>query len=299
MSANTAKNIGRIFGWIILVGCATQMRLAFASFMTLFRGGPNVLEDLWIMFALTIAAAICLTERKTLGFFFLYISTLFSIFGPKPRLIPGLQNILPAGPEMEFYILLVNIGITLFLAWCHWQIIREKEPSERRSEIRVIAGFVILLIPLFAYWKTGIRTGNGEVQKVAETPLVGKHLAPLESTQPILFRSQELLRKQAGTVVFRGMTSESNVKSFAEKHGLKLMTNDVARAKFLPIARSWKLDPDRFPVFTNATDLCYVGRVPKDSKCLFQICHRPTDGRFTALALGNPNEARTAEPPQN
>lgn len=304
MTEATAKKVTAVIGWMILVGSVTQTPM-FARVVTiLFSTGAwamvlDMVEEIVLAFALATAAGVGLVRGKSLGFFFIYVSTLASIFGAKPTLIPLIQKALPPGPEIEFYLLAINSSISLILAWCHWSIAREQAPSARRSEMRVIAGFLILWFPLLAYWKTGIRTGNGEVQKISDTPLIGRHVSVLESTQPILYRSHEMLRRGMGTVIFRGVSAEANIRAFAETNGLRLMTNQSARAQMLPYTRFWKLNSERFPVFTNSTDLCYIGRIPKGSTCSFQICHRPSDGRFTAMAFGNPNEARKVELPLN
>jgi hypothetical protein len=307
MTAVVARRITTILGCIITVAAVKMIPMIYRSLMLLFSAGRwsfgiSMFQEIWIAVALVAAAGIALIQRKTIGFLFLYVYVLYSIFGPKFPLIPWIEKVLPFGPELEYYTLGVNVAVALVLTFCHWRIANEHEFQTRRRETRVLAAFLILLFPLLTYWKTGIRTGSGELQSITQTPLIGSYLHPLESTQPILFRSRELTRENEGTVVFRGVTSESNIRKFVTAHDLKPITNLTARAYMISRARIWNLDADRFPIFTNSTDLCYMGRVPKGSKCWVRIGHRPGDDRFTAEANGDPTEftaASKAEPPQN
>jgi hypothetical protein len=251
-------------------------------------GSEGILWMFYALFALALITGVALIMKWRVGYYLLYTATLLSFVGPRLSFIPFITRFLPRGPELDYYVVALNICVASVTAFCHWSVARDEEPTVRKLDQGIAIAFVVLLIPGLIFWKSGIRTGNGEVARVAEVPFIGAHLAPLESTQPVLFRSIELLRQGSGTVVFRGSSSEKNIKEFAAAHDLKLMTNAAARAKFLPIVKSWKLDPERFPVFNTPDDLCYIGRVPKGSKQVLQICHRPSDGRFTAMAMGSP-----------
>jgi hypothetical protein len=151
-------------------------------------------------------------------------------------------------------------------------------------------------------WIGAVRPRNGEVQRIADTPLIGPYLSPLDSIQPVLYHARLGLSGKIRAVLFRGMTSENNVHAFAVEHNLAPVTNEVSRAKFLSQSVEWKVDLQRFPIFNGPTDLCYTGAIPKNSQQLFQICHRPSDGRFTALAFNDAyfsSAANKAESPQN
>lgn len=296
MSPRIARIIGQIFGWIILMALAPTWAIIFS----LLRGGYEASGTSGLSFALgmvkimlnppyllTNVAAWLLIFRAPVGYLLLYVATLVSFITWGTRLFPFLDRLLPAGPEFDYYSVAVNLIIVTLLAWCHWTISREFE-SNLQKRIRIsIFIFYLLLIPVLIFWKTGIRTGNGEVQTIAQIPSIGPHLGTLESTQPILYRSHEGVRSGSSIVIFRGMSSEKNIRQFAESNNLRQMTNDSARMGMIPQSRSWKLDPERFPVFTNATDLCYIGRIPTNSRAAFQLCFRPTDGRFTAMSMGN------------
>jgi hypothetical protein len=312
MTPRAAKEIGNVFGWLILAAAAPGWGIFFgfakstlsdletkAGFGLFAALAPIILNP---AFLLANAAAILLILKHSAGFICLYVSILAGLLWLPGPVLPWLKRIFPAGPEFTYYMMAANVTAVVFLSWCHWTIAAHEEPRRATGMRRVIIGFLLLLIASLIFWKTGNRTGNGEVQKVAEVPAIGPYLSPLESTQPILFRSDELLRKGSSTVVFRGMTSEQNIQDFAAAHKLTLITNDSSRVKIIPQSRSWKLDPDRFPVFTNATDLCYIGRIPTNSQAAFQLSFRPGDGRFTALSFGNPAATRAANkaaPPQN
>jgi hypothetical protein len=305
MRGETAKEISNVFGCLILVAAFP----VWGATWGILRGGGAAFASLAFIilnpaFLLSNVGAVLLILKRPFGFICLYISILCGLFWMSGPLLPWLKYIFPAGPESEYYFKAANVAAILFLSYCHWKIASESEPRAAAAGRRLIIVFLILLVPSLVYWKTGIHIGNGEVQTAAQLPSIGPHLTSLESTQPILYRSIEFRRPPpiSATVIFRGMSSEKNIREFAAAKSLKLMTNDSARVKFLPQARSWKLDPERFPVFTNETDLCYVGRIPTNSRSAFQLCFRPSDGRFTAMSMGNPNDARaasTAGPPQN
>lgn len=262
--------------------------LIVGATISAYGRGYALLAMSWALFALGTGTGIALIRRAAAGYYLLYFCALVSMFGPRINFVPLVHRILPAGPETDYYAMAVNLVVVTLAMWCHWSVTREdEEPAPKRHRI-AIAASIFLIIAGVIFWKTGIRTGNGEVARVAETPFIGSYLAPLESTQTVLYRSLELRRLNSGTVIFRGMTSEANVKEFAATHKLTEITNFSARAKFLPLVKTWKLDRERFPVFTQPGDLCYIGRIPKGSKLAVQICHRPSDGRFTAMAMGSP-----------
>jgi hypothetical protein len=285
--SETAKDITNIFGWLVLAASFVHLPILLAGATLQSMGaGSGLLIFSWALFALSTGTGIALIQKARIGFHLLYLATLLSLIGPRISFLPLIHRILPAGPEQEYYSMAINVAVALVLAWCHWSIARESDPRFRKTDQVIVGAFLIALIPGLIYWKTGVRTGNSEAPKIAQVPFIGSLLSPLESTQPVLYRSIELPRRRSGTVVFRGVTSTENVKEFARTHDLKLMTNAAARVKFIPQIKSWKLDPDRFPLLNGPEDLCYIGRLPKGSKLVVQLCHRPADGRFTGLAMG-------------
>lgn len=285
MNPNLAREIATGLGYLVLAG---QAPMFVAGIMLAVVGlGLNMLYIGLPLFLLQMVVGFGLIRRRYWGFYALCAATVVSFFGLRISYVPFIDKALPAGPETGYYQMAVNLAVVALAAFCYWTISQEEDDSDRKRERRIIVVCVALLAAGVGYWKTGVRTGGGEVARITELPAIGQLLPPLESSQPALFRSIELYHHKGATLVFRGVTTAKNVEEFAAAHGLTRMTNETARAKFLPILKTWKLDPERFPLFNGPDDLCYVGRLPKGSKMAFQICHRPSDGRYTAMAMGS------------
>lgn len=293
----TAKYFTNLVGWLVLGASFAQIPLFVAgtTFWTLGLSG-YLLAVSWASFALGTATGIALIQRARIGYYLLYVTALISLLGLGPRIsfVPFSNRFLPVGPESEYYQMALNVIVILLVVWCHWNVAVEAEPGRVKKERGLALGFIVLFAAGLIFWKTGIRTEKGQVAHLSETPLVGKYLMPLESAQPVSFRSLEFLRQQNGTVVFNGSATEKNLREFAVANDLKLMTNLQARVKFLSIVKAWKLNPEQFPIFNGDNDLCYIGRVPKGSRLVLQICMHPSDGRFTAMAMGSPTTPRLA-----
>lgn len=287
MTRDSARSVTNFLGWCLLSAAILQIPGMIAGGMLAGMGMSSLLFFMsWGLMLLLSSSALGLLFVARIGFYLLYVATFLSFVGPRGNFVPFVARILPAGPEKELYLMLFNLAFVAIAMFCHWSLARDNEESSRKRTNALLATVAILIIPGFIYWKAGNLTARGEAPNAAAVPFIGDQLATLQTTSPIAYRSHELTRLRSGTIVLSGSTTETNLAAFAAAHDLKLMTNVAARVKFLPVLKTWKLDPETFPLINGENDRCYIGRLPKDSKLIFQICHRPATGQFTAMAMG-------------
>lgn len=279
-----------IIGWCVLVAGIGQMPVIVAGLLTM-----RVLPQAGVLLLLLglpsslllFLGGLALICRQFAGYYCVYVATFFAgIGGFKAPYIPFLKRFVNIGPATEDLFMGLNLVLVGILAVEHWRRIEALEPSRQKAHRIWLIALIALGLCSVSVGRAMMHWEKGEKARVGDLPIVGASLSAFQVTSPLPYVSLETKLPRGISCVFSGISTESAVLALAEAHHLKRMDDPKAHQKFLPQARSWKLDETVFPYTFSADDLYYVGRLKGLPKVVLELVYRKADGKFTAQAFG-------------
>jgi len=279
-----------IIGWCVLAAGIGQIPLMIAGYSVL-DAVPGVGKLLLLLSVplglILIIGGIGLILHKYFGYYCIYLATFFGGFGGlKVSYIPFIQRWIKIGPATEDLFLALNLILVGILVWEHWNRVFELEPFRRNIHRAAIIILLVLGLGSVGFGRAMIQHDKGEVQSAVNLPVIGSEFADFSVAGPIPYVSVHTKMQHGITLVFAGRSTEDSVKSLAETHGLKQMTDPAAHKKFLPVVKSWNLNKEKFPSAFSPDDLYYVGRLKNAHRVTLQLVYRKSDRRFTAQVFG-------------
>lgn len=277
-------------GWFML-GAGISQLVPLVAGMRLLEVSAKVSSIFFALagptFILLTGGAVGLILRQPWAYYCAYLAYIFLGFRLGRLVeIPFQDRVFRMSLAAEDVYLVLNLLVIVLLAWEHWNRLWDTLP--RRRNIERVAMLVLVLIGLATsgYARSLISKGTGQVASASQLPAVGPSVGSLETTSPFYF--QYRFDRRQGSLMFLGSSTatESGVRQFADAHGLKEMADPAAHRKFLPLARTWGVDPQKIPRAFASEDLYFVGRLTNAPKMTVQLVQRRSDGRFTAQFFG-------------
>jgi len=173
------------------------------------------------------------------------------------------------------------------LVWEHWTRVYNLEPTaQQRQRVAIICLISLGLISI-SYSRSKLHWETGQKAAVNELPVVGADLEQWRTDGVLTYASSESKLTHGLMLAFSGRSDEKSIQQVAEKHHLQRIENPNASKKFLPLAKTWKLNKSGFQTDFKPDDLYYIGRMKDRNKAVLQIVFSKAEKRFTAEVFGS------------
>lgn len=288
MNPDSARSLVRTLGWFIFFGALTLLPMALVGLLSLSTAPA---ASVFLVFGtvpgmlLALCSGVALILRRLSGFYLAYLAAVISLFMVRIPFVPLPIHWLPFGEANSLVLRTFDWVVVGLLGWAHWVMLDELPKERVRWHRLALLAVAVAGLATFGFWQFQFTRQSGQVLTAQNLPKIGPVLTRFESVGPIEYRSVETGYPAGVSLVFSGVTTETNFTAVAQE--LKLTEfKPEHRAKFLGLVRSWKLAEPRFATEFGTNDVFYSGRVPEKGRAVFQLCYRRRDGRFTGQLFG-------------